>query len=215
MAAMSTPFDAVVFDLDGTLWDSAGLCARSWSVAARSAHPGHPGVTVEAVGRVMGLPHEAIFRTLFPELDERARSALGEACYEQELADLRREGAPLYPDVAELMPRLAERFPLFIVSNCLTEYLRLFLDGSGIGGHFRDALCYGMTQAPKEESLRRLRDKHRFRAPVYVGDTAGDQRAARAAGYTYLHVDYGFGRPDTECLEFKDFASLTAFLLAE
>lgn len=212
---MNAVFDAVVFDLDGTLWDSAGLCARSWTYAARAADPALPEVTKEDVARVMGMPHEAIFATLFPDLDAEARSAIGDACYERELSDLRREGAPLYADVDVLLPSLAERYPLYVVSNCLTEYLRLFLDGSGVGRHFKDALCYGMTNAPKEESLRRLRAKHGFRTPVYVGDTAGDQRAAAGAGYTYLHVHYGFGRPDTECLGFDDFASLVAFLLAE
>lgn len=215
MAHVNQAFDAVVFDLDGTLWDSAGLCARSWTRAAQAVDPDLPIVTAADVGRVMGLPHEAIFRTLFPDLDQRARAALGDACYEEELVDLQREGAPLYGDVAELLPSLAERFPLYLVSNCLTEYLRLFLDGSGVGRHFKDALCHGMTKAPKEESLKRLKAKHGFRAPVYVGDTAGDQRAAVGAGYTYLHVDYGFGSPDRECLRFDDFASLVTFLLAE
>jgi phosphoglycolate phosphatase len=208
-ASARPAFDAVVFDLDGTLWDSSGLCARSWSAAA-----GRP-VTAEAVGKVMGLPHEAIFRTLFPDLDARARAALGDACYEQELIALRREGAPLYGDVEERLPELAARYPLFVVSNCLTEYLRLFLDGSGVGRHFKDALCYGMTGAPKEESLRRLRAKHRFQSPVYVGDTAGDQRAAELAGYVYLHADYGFGSPDRECLRFSDFGAVVDFLLRD
>lgn len=212
---MPKVFDAVVFDLDGTLWDSAGLCARSWTAVARATDPRLPEVTEADVARVMGMQHEAIFRALFPELEAEARSAIGDACYEQELRDLKREGAPLYAGVAEGLPKLARRYPLFLVSNCLTEYLRLFLDGSGVGRHFKDALCYGMTQAPKETSLRLLQAKHAFQSPVYVGDTAGDQRAALGAGYTYLHASYGFGQPDTECLEFDDFASMTEFLLAE
>jgi len=215
MAGLRETFDAVVFDLDGTLWDSAGLCARSWTAAARAVNPKLPPVTKDDVGRVMGMQHDRIFRTLFPDLDDSARSALGDACYERELEAIRLEGAPLYADVPEMLPALAARFPLYLVSNCLAEYLRLFLDGSGVGGHFKDALCYGMTNAPKEESLRRLQTRHRFRTPVYVGDTAGDQRAATGAGYTYLHVDYGFGQPDSECLRFGDFASLVEFLLTE
>ena len=33
-----------------------------------------------------------------------------------------------------------------------------------------------------------------LQAPIYVGDTAGDQQAARQAGVPFVFAQYGFGQ---------------------
>lgn len=37
-------------------------------------------------------------------------------------------------------------------------------------------------------------ERNHLRRPVYVGDTAMDQEAARLAGIPFLHAAYGFGK---------------------
>ena len=71
------------------------------------------------------------------------------------------------------------------------------------------------TNLPKWDNLKLLVGRHSLGSPVYVGDTAGDEVAARRAGIPYLHMEYGFGYPDRESLSFDSFPALTGFLLED
>ena len=45
----------ILFDLDGTLWDSAQAVAESWNEVFRRTDPALPTLTAEDIHRVMGL----------------------------------------------------------------------------------------------------------------------------------------------------------------
>jgi phosphoglycolate phosphatase len=124
---------------------------------------------------------------------------------------LREEGGILYPGVAEGLAALAKHYPLFIVSNCDSDYLDIFFHRTRLRDLFRDAECYGNTGMNKAENLKAVVERNRLRKPAYMGDTAGDQIAARKAGMDYYHVTYGFGQPHTDCLTFDSFAEACAF----
>ena len=96
----------------------------------------------------------------------------------------------------EILAALAGRYRLFIVSNCHASYIPCFFRAHGLGRFFADYECYGRTQAPKSESIRLLCGRNGLRGPVYVGDTAGDARAAHSAGLPFVYAAYGFGETD-------------------
>ena len=50
-------FDSIIFDLDGTLWDSTVPICESWNVVLeRHAEIKRPPVTINELGECMGLP---------------------------------------------------------------------------------------------------------------------------------------------------------------
>ena len=63
-----------------------------------------------------------------------------------------------------------------------------------LGGYFRDAAVSGSAGLDKAENLRRMIAQHPLKNPVYVGDTAGDEKTARAAGIPFAWASYGFGK---------------------
>lgn len=206
-------YDSIIFDLDGTLWDSASVCAEAWNNALQKLRMPYREITVSDISRIMGMPHKQVFETVFPDKSEGEREVIAETCYEQEIRAIEVEGAAIYPGVADGIHRLAAKYPLFVVSNCLTEYLEVFLEVSGFRSYFKDSECHGNTGLAKWQNIRDLVARNHLKKPVYVGDTGSDQDSAARAGVDFIFVSYGFGHAGKPCESFADFPSLTEHLL--
>ena len=205
--------DGIVFDLDGTLWDATETVARAWDETVRALIPGHAGITRSMIQGVMGLSHAEISRRLFPELNASERERVMQSCYAAEEALLRCVGAPVYAGVCEGLVALSSRYPLGIVSNCQRGYIETFFAVTGLGRWFRAAECHGNTGLGKGENLSTLMRRCGMRRAVFVGDTSGDEAAALEAGVPFIHVRYGFGKPERPCRSVASFSELTSLLM--
>ena len=205
--------DSIVFDLDGTLWDSTVACAAAWNTALQTIQKERVPLTAEDISKMMGLPIGKIFDKFFPEMSPEVRKRAAAECFREEIAQILRAGAILYPGVQVGLVQLSEYYPLYIVSNCQQAYLDTFFQYSGLKALFHDTECHGNTLRPKGENIRLLADRNGLREPVYIGDTAGDQEAAALAGVNYFHVDYGFGFKKKPCLSFTSFDELVHHFL--
>ena len=70
------------------------------------------------------------------------------------------------------------------------------MEKMNIGRFFSGHLCYGDTQAPKGETIRRLMAQHHISSACYIGDTQGDMEATYQAGLPFVWAAYGFGDPE-------------------
>lgn len=191
----------ILFDLDGTLWDSCAAIAPAWSrVLGRT-------VTEAELRSVMGMTDREIAARLIPGQPPEEALALVELACREEAKDLWETGGRLFPAVAETLAALAEERALMIVSNCLEGYIPAFLHAHRLEACFRDWACLGQPRASKAENIRHLCRKHRLEQAIYVGDMPSDQAAAREAGLPFLHAGYGFGRvsgADGELVAFSE-----------
>lgn len=203
----------MIFDLDGTLWDSTQPVTHAWNRAIQILGLRRSGLTEQDIAGIMGLSHEKIFAKIFPGTPEAERERIAAECYKQEIDALLKKGAALYPGVEEGLVKLAGHYPLFLVSNCQTSYLEAFFECTGFRKLFKDSECYGNTEKPKSDNIRSVMDRNQLKTAAYIGDTSGDESAAEKAGAYYFHVDYGFGSPQKECLRFAKFADLVTFFL--
>ena len=142
--------DGIILDIDGTLWNSTGIVADAWNdvVDPRPDVPVH--FTPQQLQQLFGktLPH--IADLCFPFLEPEQRYPLIEACCEREHEFLRESRQNiLYPGVAETIRSLSKTTSLFIVSNCQSGYIELFLEKTGLGPCIRDFECPGHTGLEK------------------------------------------------------------------
>ena len=74
-------FDSIIFDLDGTLWDSTVPICESWNVVLkRHAEIKRPPVTINELGECMGLPMYDIAAKLFPLESKEVQTAIMDDC---------------------------------------------------------------------------------------------------------------------------------------
>lgn len=190
-------FDGILFDLDGTLWDATPVMEIVWAdVLARYPHAVRPPVTMEEIRGNMGLLIPDIAARMFPALSPEEGAAMLDAFNAADEEALAKQGGRLFPGEETVLALLAERHPLFIVSNCQDGYIECFYKGNGLGRFFSGEECAGRTGLPKRENIRLVAERHGLKNPVYIGDTALDCASARDAGVPFLHAAYGFGAVD-------------------
>lgn len=187
---------ALILDVDGTLWDCNDVVASAWSDAARSLGvlSQEEAITLERLNTEVGKPPELIAESLFPHLTkEKLRQVLDESIRYVEVYLENCQRDLTYEGVGRTIKELSESRELYIVSNCQSGYIEIFLRKYGLGEFITDFECSGNTGCQKGENIRTLMERNQVQEAVYVGDTQGDYLAARFAGIPFVYAAYGFG----------------------
>ncbi len=191
-------FDAVLFDLDGTLVATD----RFWVDAARAgarrafAELGieHAMPTAQDWMSLVGLPIARGFERLFPEMSPADRALVMARCEEEEHRALRAGNAALLPGVAAALEDLRARgVRLGIASNCGQDYLTSMLEDLGLESWVDEARCLDSAGVrTKADMVADLLERFGTRAAVFVGDRLGDRDAAWENGLPHVHSSRGF-----------------------
>ena len=185
--------DSIIFDLDGTLWDPTETVVGGWNQVINSYNGAANAITIQDLQGIMGLPVPEVGRRLFPDTDEDTRQRIMDDCCEMECQVLAKQGGRLYERVEEVLRALSAKYKLFIVSNCQSGYIEAFYEYHQLQKYFTDYEHPGSTGLSKGENIRLVMDRNHLTAPVYVGDTEGDRKAAEFAGIPFVYASYGFG----------------------
>lgn len=187
-------FESLIFDIDGTLWDSRALVAEGFNLQLREEGLEHLSTDAETLRPLFGKVMTQIADALFPGIPTPERYELMARCMERENHYLEENECRIgYPGVKQTLEKLAEKHRLFIVSNSQKGYPELCMEKLGLTHLFEDHLCFGDTGTCKGLTIRKLMEDHGIISACYIGDTQGDQEAAELAGIPFIHCRYGFG----------------------
>lgn len=194
-------YDSIIFDMDGTIWDSTEEVA----VAFKKVLEKYPEVTDEVNAQILkglfGLPLDEIAIRLYKSVPKDRAIKIMEECCAYECDYLAETGARLYQGVRETLPKLKEKYRLFIVSNCQEGYIQCFFRANpDLEQYFTDFEYPGRSGKFKADNIRMVVERNGLMNPVYVGDTLGDSKAAKEAGVPFIFARYGFG----EVKEYND-----------
>ena len=218
----------IVFDLDGTLIDTAPDLVDTLNVVF--AREGLPPVPYETARNLIGggarmmiaRGIEAEGRTVAPaELERLFQDFL--AHYSAHIADRSRP----FPGLTDALDALAANGSRFAVCTNKLEYLSVrLLKQLGLAHRFA-AICGQDTfgvQKPDPEVLRRTIAAvgGTLRNAIMIGNSLTDIRTARAAGIPVIAVDFGYTErpvselgPDRIISRFAELPSAVAELFAE
>jgi phosphoglycolate phosphatase len=205
--------DCLIFDIDGTLWDSRELVAQGYNIQLRKEGLDHLQVNAEIFRPLFGKVMTEIADVIFASLPLEQRYSLMERCMDTENKYLHDHPCDIgYPHVKSTMEKLSKTHKLYIVSNSQCGYPELCIRKLGLDEYISGHLCFGDTGTDKGETIRRLMVSHSITSAVYIGDTQGDLEAAEKAGIPFIFAAYGFGEPEHWAAKIEDFSQLEELL---
>jgi phosphoglycolate phosphatase len=207
-------YTAILFDLDGTLIDSAADITQSVNHVRQSLGlaPLARSEVVAAVGDGLAMLLQRTVPGAGAEAIERYRAHHAEHCLDHTV---------LYPGVREGLAAIADRAALGVVTNKPHAFTERILRGLAVEQYFR-VVVGGDGEAGRKPDPRPI--LHALEVlgtgpwnALMAGDSAGDVRAGLAAGTATAFVTWGF-RPLASLAELRpdhvlaDFAELLPLL---
>lgn len=187
---------AVLFDLDGTLVDSAPDLARALSLLL-DEH-GRPPVSEAEVRRMIGQGARVLVARVWSATGEPLEPDRIEPLYRRFVAlytPIALDRTRPYPEVVDTLAGLHRTHPLAVVTNKPERAARAVLEGLDLARWF-GAVVGGDTldvRKPDPAPLRwALRQLGHTGPAVMVGDSSADVRAAAAAGVPSIAVRWGY-----------------------
>jgi phosphoglycolate phosphatase-like HAD superfamily hydrolase len=192
---------AILFDLDGTIWDSipwyaAVLSNGNSARAAELEHQLRDGASVITVAGRRGLSKAALVRACHPRVGE----------------------LHLFPGVRDTLNVLGTRaVPMGVVTSLAGDLAAMMIEGTSLDHHFQAVIHPGNCRSGKASGvpLRRALSHMGIAASpevFYVGDRVDDAECARACGVSFAWASYGYGgQPEGDSVILRKFEEVLEF----
>ena len=197
---MTLPLRAILFDMDGTVLDTAPDMAGALNVLR--AEEGLAPMPFETVRSAVSHGAARVVTTGFPEAAGDESAALQRRFLEIYRGALSR-GTQLFPGMGQVLDALAGRkLKSGIVTNKAGWLTEPLLEELGLRSRF-DCVVSGDTLAQRKPHPLPLLHAAKLAGVepgecIYVGDAERDVQAAHAAGMAALVANYGYLRADED-----------------
>ncbi len=203
----------VIFDLDGTLWNSSVQIAESWNIVIKEETGREGWLTAADIEPVQGKTMDEIADIIFGEFPEDKRYKLARRCEVFENEYITEHGGVLFDNVKETLQLLKDKgVQMAVVSNCQEGYIKAFFDSMDTWKYFIDYEEWGRTSLLKADNIKLVMERNGASKGIYVGDIQKDSDAAHKAGIDCIYASYGFGEINDAIATISSFDELPAVL---
>lgn len=194
---MPFPFSAVLFDLDGTLVDSASDITTA--VNRMLAEEGLEEVDEALVRSWIGDGSAVLLDTALQHAGSTRSGAGLLPRFMDHYGDSLLLSPQVYPGVADTLAGLKARgVPMAVCTNKPEPFVAPLLEHVGLDGYFEAVVAAGTLPERKPHPRPLLHLAERLQAQPHaclmVGDSETDYLAARAAGMPVALVSWGYAR---------------------
>lgn len=180
---------AIIFDLDGTLWDTTLQVEKVWNDIAKNYNI---DIKNNQIKYIMGLTKSEIIQHFFDDNIQFGEEFITE-CQSKENEYLSKYGSKIYENTINTIKILYENYNLYIVSNCQAGYIEAFLNYYNLKRYFKDYESSGNTGKDKEFNIKEILERNDIKDAIYVGDTKKDYLASKSNNIKFIWAKYGFG----------------------
>ena len=184
--------DAIIFDLDGTLWEVTDETYKSVNEVAKKYNLKE--VDMNTIHSVFGLNKIEVAKLYFPYLELEKSMELMDEISAVSIRNIKEHGGNVYTNLENILKKLTDKYQLFIVSNTgYKEYIEAFLITSGLAKYFIDYIAASQLNISKADGIKKIILDYNIEKAVYVGDTKKDMEASMKANTPFIQARYGYG----------------------
>ena len=203
LRAPSKP-EAVIFDLDGTLFQTETLLEivhrRVFETLHKEGLYLQPIPPIDTLLGSLGMVLSDIWKRVMPDGSAEAHERANVLLLQYELEELDNGVGQLYPGVMETLTELRRKgIRLFIASNGLEEYVKGVPAVKGIADWFEGMYSAGeYATSTKVDLVRQLLVQFDVQNAWMVGDRSSDVEAGKSNGLFVIGCDYAGFRQSGE-----------------
>ncbi len=186
---------AIIFDLDGTLIDSVADLANSVNHSLGSL--GLPTHTEEQIKNFVG---DGVQKLIKRSLGQTHMEKFAEAfaIFMEHYGIHCTDNTVLYPEVSEILPFLAEKYSLAVLTNKSVAFSHTILSALKVSAYFKEVLGGDSlpSKKPDPAGIFYLAEKWSLdpaEEMIMVGDHATDIEVGRRAGCKTVFIEGGIG----------------------
>ena len=194
----------IIFDLDGTLWQTKDSYIYAYKKLCFKYNK-TPLNGFDDVLKYMGVKVDILLKDLFPEIKDQ-RTIIKEALnYSIEYIIENHQGT-CFPNVHEVLKKLSKDYNIYIISNCLKEYVETFLNISKTKDYVK--AFYTIEQGEKGTHLRNITNNFQQKC-IFIGDDIEDYNQILNHRCIYfIYAKYGYKLCDTFDYSIKELSDL-------
>ena len=194
----------IVFDLDGTLWQTRDSYIYAYKKLCEKYHK-TPLNGFDEVLKYMGVKVDVLLKDLFPEIIDQ-RELIREALLFSIEFIKKNPHDCCFNNVNNVLKELSKEYKLYIISNCLKEYVETFLEISNTKEYISS--FYTIELGEKKDHLKKITNEY-CEKTVFIGDDVEDyNQIDNHEIINFVFASYGYKNCNTYDYKINDLNDL-------